>query len=381
MKKIHGKILIIILILTTNIFANNIYCDYSIKSSKTAVKVNEAFYITFQTRQKLHNEVIFFDLVPHKDKDIEITLLNSKRYEYNYHDAEKTFTYLVFIKKAKIHNISFDFSIRRASDEAVAQAYVGSRDNVKSIPTIKVDIAKITQKIEVLPLKKSTDAVGEFKLSMIIDKTKSNSYDAINLKYKLTGKGYLDKNFSPLQEIKNSSTFSGIDEIKPIATKEGYIYSKEWSYAIISKESFIIKSNKLNIYNPILKKYEQIKHKDQHIKINPLNVTNLIDDKESPSSSYDYEKYIKYLYNILIFIAGFLTALSLKYIPKKESVKKECCELLKKSKTPQDALKALLPVINKKKLKEDIDKLEMIIYSKDSGYDFKSIKDSIIKKL
>jgi len=383
MKKTHGNILIILLIFfTLTLNADNEYCTYSIKSSKSSVVVNEPLYITFHTRQKKHSEVMFFDLLPVKSDSYDAILLHGKRHEFNYHDAEKTFTFLVFAKKSGNIKVSFDFSIRRASDDAVAQAYVGSRDNVKSIPTIKVDIAKSSVNLSVSKLEADTNAIGNFNLNMHLDKNSSDSYDAINVTYYLSGTGYIDENYRPLKEIKGTSIFEGFSEKEPLAVKNGFIYKKEFKYAIIAKEDFTIKPAELKLFNTEKNRYEIKSTPQKDVKITPLDIKTLLDEIELPKAA-NFEKYISYIYNILIFIAGFLTALLYKSMTKKrvKTKKENCCEYIRKSTTAQEALKALIPMMNRDDIRDEIQRLESIAYSNKEVSAFKEIKADIIKKL
>ena len=321
MKRIHGKIILLFLILFTSIAsANNKYCTYSIKSSKENIFINEPIYITFHARQKTKNEVMFFDLKPRQNPKYEIISIKEKRHEFNYHDAEKTFTYLVFAKKSGKINVELDFRIRRASDDAVSEAYTGSRDNVKSIPTTNVNIALVSVSLNVKALKQNVNGVGNFKLDMKVDKKSSNSYDAINVEYHLVGTGYLNKNFSPLKNITNTSIFKGKKALAPRASKNGYIYNVTWNYAIVAKEDFKITSAKFKTYDYKKDKFILTTLEEKRIKIKALNIENLVDDKNSPDSSIDFEKYLDYFYSIMIFIAGFLFAKLLEYLPKNRTI-------------------------------------------------------------
>ena len=381
MKRIHGKIILLFLILFTSIAsANNKYCTYSIKSSKENIFINEPIYITFHARQKTKNEVMFFDLKPRQNPKYEIISIKEKRHEFNYHDAEKTFTYLVFAKKSGKINVELDFRIRRASDDAVSEAYTGSRDNVKSIPTTNVNIALVSVSLNVKALKQNVNGVGNFKLDMKVDKKSSNSYDAINVEYHLVGTGYLNKNFSPLKNITNTSIFKGKKALAPRASKNGYIYNVTWNYAIVAKEDFKITSAKFKTYDYKKDKFILTTLEEKQIKIKALNIENLVDDKNSPDSSIDFEKYLDYFYSIMIFIAGFLFAKLLEYLPKKQNYKHDITKNIKLSSSPKELLKLAIPLVHKYKLLNEINELESILYSS-SKTSFKEVKNTILKKL
>jgi hypothetical protein len=381
MKRIHGKIILLFLILFTSIAsANNKYCTYSVKSSKENVFINEPIYITFHARQKTKNEVMFFDLKPRQNPKYEIISIKEKRHEFNYHDAEKTFTYLVFAKKSGKINVELDFRIRRASDDAVSEAYTGSRDNVKSIPTTNVNIALVSVSLNVKALKQNVNGVGNFKLDMKVDKQSSNSYDAINIEYNLVGTGYLNKNFSPLKNITNTSIFKGKKALAPRASKNGYIYNITWNYAIVAKEDFKITSAKFMTYDYKKDKFILTTIEEKQIKIKALNIENLVDDKNSPDSSIDFEKYLDYFYSMMIFTAGFLFAKLLEYLPKKQDYKYDITKNIKLSSSPKELLKLAIPLVHKYKLQKEINELESILYLGSKG-SFKEVKNTILIKL
>ena len=381
MKQIHGKIIFLFLMLFTSILsANNKYCTYSIKASKSNIFINEAIYITFHARQKTKNEVMFFDLKPRKSSKYEIISIKEKRHEFNYHDAEKTFTFLVFAKESGKINVELDFRVRRATDDAVSEAYTGSRDNVKSIPTTNVNIGLVSVSLNVKKLNQNVNGIGNFKLNMKLDKESSNSYDAINVEYHLVGTGYLDKKFEPLKDITNTSIFKGKKVVAPRATKNGYIYNIKWNYAVVAKEDFKINNVEFKTYDYKKGTYRLKSIKEKQIKITALNIDNLVDDKNAPDSTFNFEKYLNYFYSIMIFIAGFLLAKLLEYLPKNEKNKDDISKNIKLSSSAMELLKSAMPLVHKYHLKEEIQELEEILYS-NSNKSFKAVKNKILKKL
>jgi len=324
---------------------------------------------------------MFFDLKPLPSEEYEIISIKEKRHEFNYHDAKKDFEFLVIPKKVGTIKVAFDFRVRRASDDAVAQAYRGSRDNVKSIPTIKVNIAQPTITLDIKPLKQAVDAVGDFSLVMSIDKRKASSYDKVNVVYKLQGRGFLDKNFTPIKELKGVSIFKGKKEKEPRATQDGYIYNKEWSYALVASENYTLPALTLRTYNYRNKQFSDKSIQRVKVQITPLDMAALLDDEELPKSEVNYKKYIGYFYNILIFIAGFLFAKLLAYLPKKLSQKEHCCPLIKSAKTAKELLNHTSLLMQKYPLEDEVKVLEELVYKGHSNENFHSIKKQIIKKI
>ena len=383
MKNIHGKLLLFLLLIVVELSAKESpYCRYKISSSKESAVVYEAVNISFVTRQKIHNEVMFFDFKPLPSDAYEIISIKEKRSEFNYHDAKKEFEFLVIPKRAGVIKVAFDFRIRRASDDAVAQAYRGSRDNVKSIPTIKVHIDTPTVLLNVKKLSKSVDAVGDFSFKLKMDKTTHiNSYDRLNLVYTLKGTGYLDKDFEPIKEIEGVSIFRGTKIKAPRATQDGYIYQKEWSYVLVADKNYTIPTVTLKTYNYKDKEFINRVSKAKKIEVRKLKIADLVDDENFPNTEVDYKKYINYFQSLLLFLAGFLVAKVLEYLPKKSSKREENREHIKNSKTAKELLIRATPYLLKVDIKEEIKDLEELIYNKNTQNSFTLLKKKIINKI
>jgi uncharacterized protein YihD (DUF1040 family) len=383
MKHILGSIMM--LLLTTVLFGNE-FVDYNITANKKNVVVNEAVYVVFQARQKIHDEVIFFDLKPLKSDAYEIIPIEQKRYEYDYHDAEKKFKYLVFAKKQGNVDIRFDFAIRRATDDAVAQTYIGSRDNVKYIPTTRVSIGEITLPLSVKKMP-HVDAIGDFTLQMDVDTTTVTPFDEVHVRYTLTGKGYVDTRYEPLKDIPNVSIFRAKNISLKHPTPEGFAYKIVYSYALVAKENFQIPKTFLQIYNPQQKQQKQITIPSKTITIQKPDISSLIDKEEYPKEEKSYYAiyFVQSIYYILAFLAGFFAReLWNKYFKRHSRAnkkEKKCCIEIKNAKSAEVLLQLVMGIRTKYKLDTEIEMLETIIYGGQKRYSFEKVKQKIVEKL
>jgi len=379
MNKHLGNILLL-LILPVILFATNKQAEFSLSTNKTSAYVKEAVEITFVAKQLEHNDVMFFFLEPKKSDDYEIKLLNKKTTELSYHNYTTTFTYLLFPLKEKKISVDFDFTIKVASDEAVAQVFQGSRDNTKWIETIDTDVAITPINIDVKKLAHNVDLVGDFTLSSKLLKNKITEYDAANISYKLLGTGYKNKHLTMLDKIKNTTLFSQHHDAFSIATKDGYKISREYSYAIVAKENFTIPSINIKAYSPKLNKYYTLSADSHNISVEKLDISALTDEKESPTTKMlDKDLLQKILGAVVLFFSGFFTAKYYPYLLKRRKKKREFQDI-KESKDANELILILLNNYKDKGLHSFIDALEIQKYKK-SQKSFNDIKKQLLKEL
>jgi len=378
MKQSLGKILLL-LTLPLLLFANTQQAEFHLSTNKSSAYIKEAVEISFVAKQLDHTYVMFFFLEPKKSEDYEIKLLNKKTTELGYHDYTTTFTYLLFPLKSKKISVDFDFTIKVASDEAVAQVYQGSRDNTKWIETIDSHIDLNPIEINVKPLKEQVDLVGEFELSSKLLKSEITEYDSANITYKLTGTGYKDKNFDIIKNIAGTTIFSQKNDAFSVATKNGYKISREYTYAIVAKDDFTIPKVEIKVYSPKLDKYYTLQDEAHHIKVTKLDASALTDDAESPKSKdFDTKLLQNSLAALLIFISGFLTAKLYPLINFRMKKEKRFQDI-QESNSAKELILILLENYKRENTKEYINELELIEYKK-SHKSFKEIKALILKE-
>ena len=378
MKNTLGKILFLWLISSTYIYAQeNPLAVFELTTNKTDPYIKEAVEITFKARQKDHEDVMFFFVTPKKSDNYKIVLLNKDAKDIAYHDKESIFSYLLFPLKSGDIDVKFNFTIKVASDEAVAQVYRGSRDNVKWIETTntKVDIEPL--KLHVKLLKHDVDLVGDFKLSSKIQKTKVSAYESTNIKYFLEGIGYDEFTIKPIDDISGINLFLDINKHFNKATKDGYKIQREYNYALLANKDYTINSKSINCYSPKDGRYYTIKTKEYKITVEKTDISNLIDKDEYPKQTNYFKSIKEYLVYILIFFIGYISA---KIDIKTKRSKKEYEDIT----NAQDAKELLYVLINNYNDKVDkgyLKVLEEIVYKGSSSYTFKDIKKIVLKSI
>lgn len=374
MKKSLGKICVIFLLFTTALFAKEA-AVYKLTADKMTAYVKEAVQITFYAEQKDNTDAMFFFLHPLKSDDYEIKLLTKELKDKGHHHSVAIFKYVLFPLKAKTLKISFDFSVKTASDQAVTQAYVDDHDGSKGIAfrTATIDVQPLV--INVKNLEHHVDLVGDFELKSTIDKTEINQFESVNLHYLLSGRGY-DNTINLVQHIEGVTIFSEQNNIVNKLTKQGYVINRDYTYALSAKDNFSIAKIELNAYSPTKKSYYTLDIPEHNITVDKMDTSSLIDNESYPKNeplitTTTIKTYFIYL---MLFILGYLTA---KLTVFKIKRKKSLFEDIKKSSEPKELMLILFNNYSNKKIDKFIDELEKIEYGK-SDKSFSDVKSSIL---
>jgi hypothetical protein len=388
MKNTLGKVLVLfILLFYTNATAqSNSLATFNLSTNNSTPYIKEAVEITFEAKQIDHENVMFFFLTPKPSDKYKIILLNKKTDDIAYHNKKTTFKYLLFGLVAQDIKVEFDFTIKVASDEAVAQVYRGSRDNVKWIETIntKVDIKPLV--LDIKPLKQTVDLVGDFKIDSKLKSDKISAYDNVNITYYLDGIGYNEFSIEPIKDIEDINIFSDITKHFSKATKDGYKIKQEYNYALVAKKDFVINSKTIKCYSPKKDKYYTLKTKQYTIKVDKIQSDKLVDKKEYPLQNNNtniFNDIKEYLLYIFIFFIGYISAkieLDFNIKNNKKETNKAQYNDIKKSKTAKELLHLLISKYNYTKDEIFFKELEDMVYNKKSKYNFSKIKKKILEQ-
>jgi len=382
MKTTLGSLLF--LLFFTPLFAKEL-ATYTLTSNKTHVVPHEALTITFKATQQDHTDVMFFFLEPKKSDTYEIHLLEKKTQEKAHHDTTTTFTYILFAHKAQTLHVDFDFTIKTASDDAVAQVYTGSRDNVKWIETQDTTIALKPLKIEVEPLEHNVSLIGDFNLTCKLDKKQVLPYESVNILYTLKGTGYKNTNLTLLEKKHNITLFSEQNTIKKTLTPQGFRLHTNYLYALSATDDFHIDALTLKAYSPTKKRYYTLTTPSYDIKIVPLKKENLLDTTTQPTPQkplVDFETLQKFFLYLMIFLSGYVSAHFQKRYTSSKPQQKKKYEDIEKAQTAKELLNIIFTHYSDKNLDTFISELEDISYGKTKGKStFKEIKKKLLHHL
>ena len=376
MKHTLGKMTLFIL-LSLTLYANEL-AEFSLTTDKKSPYEKEAVEITFHARQIKHDNVMFFFVTPKKSANYKIVLLQKEAKELAYHDKEAEFHYLLFALKSGKINVEFNFVIKVASDDAVAQVYTGSRDNVKWIETDDTEISVKPLVLDVKKLSKNVDLVGDFTLTQKIDKESAKAYEKINIKYFLKGIGFDDFNIDPLGDIEGVDIFTDVIKHANKATKEGYKIQREFNYAIIAPKNFTIPATKIECFSPAKNRFYTLTTKPHTIDVQALPKSELLDKEEYPKQENYSKESTNFFIYLLIFIAGYISAKINIKIP---FIEKHRYKDIQKSNNPKDLLYTLMHSYADRGLEHYYAPLEDMAYGKKGKKSFAKIKREILNIL
>ena len=362
------------------LYADSNLASYTLNANKHDVMEKEAVEITFTATQKDHSNIMYFSFQPKKSADYEVILLAQNTKKLSAHDSSATFTYLLFPLKSGDVTVDFDFTVKVATEQALAEVYTGTRDTAKQEKTSNTPIKVEPLHLHVNPLNQNVQLVGDFTLESKLQKNEINKYGAANVSYTLSGVGYQSTSLQPLGNIKDVTQFSQKNDLKNKAEADGYNLQRQYSYALSSDKNFQIPPIELTAYSPKLKKYYSLKAPSYDIKVSTIDPSTLVDKKDSPLSKNLDFAWLKNLFiAFVIFSAGFVSAKIMPTISFKRERKKRF-EDIKKTSSAKELILILMQNYSSYDIKEFIDKLEMIEYKK-SDDSFKEIKADLLKKI
>lgn len=352
------------------IFLNGEDIEYSFHLNKKSPYRYEPITLDVNLTQLDHSRVMFFKFTPKKSSDYQYHQIDLKEND-EYHNLKQRYRYIIYPLKSGKVNINFDMIKTVTTDESVAYAISGDRDNIKALvkTDIKIDLKPIL--LSVKPIPTNSFLVGDFRLKYNIDKNTTKAYEPIYLHIELIGEGYL-KPFNII--AKNRKEYLLFTQ-KPKIKKGSII----WDYAISSKKNFTTPKVNLKAFNPKSEKSYYLTIPPIHIKVKPLDKKTILDKEDNPKSAkeIDLSKIGWLLSYIAIFIAGFLTPrdiLKRRFIKREKTIRDEIRDI----KSKKELLKYLLSK-DRDRYKDIISTLEGVIY-RDKSITLKEIKEMIIDR-
>jgi len=353
--------------------------SYKFALSDTSPYLKEAVIMKLDLEQTDHSKVLLFKFSPKKSDEYEFYRLDIKE-EDAYHAAKVHYTYLIYPKHAGTIAIAFDLIKMVTTDEKVAYSFSGDRDNIRGLNKEDIPVDLPALKLRVKPLPKGTLIVGDFTLEQTLKKREAKSFEPLPFTITIKGNGY-----PPILTgiIPDSEEFTLFRET-PIAHSsrsiQGTKSSVTYPMALSAKQSFHLPAIALKAFNPKTEKSYDLTIPKEHFTITQPDQSTLLDKIDSPKPLQSNWSWLGALLGYLItFIAGFLTAKSLKWSPtrKQKPTVDAMTEEIQAIDDPKELL-TLLIATDARRYKNTIEKLEESLYGK-RKHSLKQLKKEIFQ--
>ena len=368
--------LLILMLLIIPLSAEDFTHKFTI--DKTEPYLKEAIVLTLELKQSNPDVVLLFSFDLKKSQNYTFKRIDIKE-EDRYHSAYVKYSYLIYPLKSGIIELNFKLQKRVTTDDSIAYSYSGDRDNVRGLFTTDSDIELPPIELNVKPIPSKTELVGDFKLKSHFQTHQAKVYEAIPFEIKIDGHGYPPIIKNIIQDG-NFTLFKEQPTLKSIATTKGTENSIRYNMALSHNRSFTLKERNIEAFNPKTQKSYTLTIPQQKFEIKKVNSKVLIDKEDSPKPSEIDFSWLSSLFSyIVVFIAGYFTALSIKWRVRTKRVDSNLFKTKIKECRDEKELLQLLMATDNTKFKEEIEELEGIIYGR-SGKSFKEIQSKLVDR-
>ncbi len=383
MLKLYTLNYIYILLLTGLMGVTPLYSqdfNHKFKLSNATPYVKEAVILTLDLNQTNHNMVLFFHFTLKKSPHYTFHRLSAKESGENI-AAKVHYEYLIYPLHSGEIQLHFELIEKSTTEENLAYSFSGDRDNVKGLTTVNTSIALMPLTLHVKPLPKGTMLVGDFNLTHTFTKHHATAYEPLPFQVTLQGRGYL-----PLLEelYTNKDKFTLFKErpiIKAVNSLQGTISTVTYPMAFSHTESFTLPPLNINAFNPKTKQSYTLKVKKQHFTVEPVEVKSLVDKIDYPTPlKSDWSWLSSFLSYLMVFIAGYFSAISLKWRVKRVATTQHPLKEKIKACQEKKQLLQLLMATDSKAYSQSIEKLENSLYG-NSKITVHTVKAELLKGL
>ena len=298
---------------------------HHVQVDKTNPYLKEAVILSFELKQTNPDIVLMFNFDLVKSDKYSFQRLDTQETDLHptqgLHDAKVKYVYLVYPLVSGVVNIEFTLLKKVTTNDSVAYSFSGDRDNVKGLVTVDSDIVLPPLRLDVKALPKGTQVVGDFSLDYRVKKHKANAYEPLALQVTLKGLGY-----PPLLELipkdVNFTVFTQKPLVKSITSLQGTQSTVRYPMALSHVKSFTLDNINIKAFNPKLEQVYTLTVAEQIFDIREIKKASLVDKVDSPEVlKMDWYWLTNLLIYLLIFSAGYLTALSWKWTKKMQEKK------------------------------------------------------------
>jgi len=338
----------------------------------------EAILLTLELKQTNPKIVLFFKFDLAKSDEYSFQRVGIEE-ENQHHATHVKYKYLIYPLKSGEVKLQFKLQKQITNDESIIYSYSGDRDNVKGLVTKDSNIQLKPIVLDVKSLPEKTQIVGEFTLESSFKTHHAKVYEAIPFELRIKGKGYPPIIENIFQE-KNITLFKEAAKVTSFSTIKGTKSTINYAMALSHYENFSLKPIVIEAFNPKTQKSYQLKLPKQDFiieKVDPLSLVDSVDNPISVNQQNNFEGLTTFLNYLLVFIAGYLTALSFKWKQRSQKIEENILTTKIKNSKDEKELLQILIANDIQNFSEEIEALEKSVYYNEKC-NFKEIKKSLL---
>ncbi len=377
MKKIPGRVLIVLLSISFSLFAFE-GVEYELNISSKTPYVKEPVTIEMNIRQTSRNGVLDFEFSPIKNESFDLLFLGVENLQDKNGSTFIKYKYVLFALKEGEVEVGFNFIIKSATKEEVKEAAIGARNVLRVVNTKNTKIKLDSLKLSVKKLPQDVKIVGKYELKADFGTVDVERFSQLNVTYTLLGEGY-PPSFSPF-----ANGIGGVDLFEEKESFDDKLFHKRvYSYAILADKNFTIPKVFIRAFDPVNNRAYNLVVKERNITVKDLVAQDILDKSDTFDKDIDFDEYKSFFAYFLWFLSGFFAALFLPTLKRRFfKPNREKSAFIQRVKDTKD-FKSLLKIVileDQKLYKKEIERIERCIY--EAGKDSLSeIKKSILKKI
>ncbi len=303
---------ILLLLLICFVFLQAEDFTHTLHADKTDPFVKEAVILTLELKQTNPNIVLMFDFDLRKSENYTFQRLDTQETDNHpgkgLHTTYVKYVYLIYPLHAGKISLHFNLTKKVTTDESVAYSFSGDRDNVKTLVTKDTPILLSPLVLQVKPLPKGTQIVGDFSVDYQLQKHKANPYEPLPFQITLKGLGYPPL-IEPIPKDVNFTLFTEKPFLKSQASLQGLHNTVRYAMALSHDRNFTLPAITIKGFSPKRQKPYTLTVPEQKFAITPVDKHTLLDKVDTPEILIsDWSWLYTFFTYILIFIAGFFTA-------------------------------------------------------------------------
>ncbi len=339
--------------------------DFTIHSSTLTPHEKEPVLLSIDINQTNPEPILLFLFDINKSKNYRVEQINAI-HDNTLHHAKEHYLYLLFPLKTGTMEVNFSLTKRVTNDDKVRYFFSGDRDDFKKLETTDSNIPVAPLKLQVKPLPKGTQLIGNFKLDYLFKPKKVEAYEPVSLRITIEGDGYPPLLGQIYPKQKGVSIFAS----KPVLTRHvdehTVHYKAVYDLALASGKSFETAPVALQAFDPKTHKRYALTIPSEHIVVTQTDVTKLVDKTDTPPPlQTDWKPLGSLLGYLLAFAAGFLSAWLLKRHRKTKTKANPLAARIDESRDKKQLLQ-LLMAEDAQRFAPVIDRLEADLYGREN---------------